>query len=389
MVCIIATMSNIPDPFRDKRRTDGVLGLPSDKEVIPMILRHEDVRQAAKDWHTFSSDAPRRVPIPSEEHLRTVRQLPLEVDPPEQTDYRKLVEPFFLRARQPAFVARVEALTDRLLADALGRDSIEIVEGFALPLQSRALTILLDVPESEADLFISWGVHVFHGEHGVRQGAALERYLNEQFDRVAENPGDDFYGVLTKASHHGRPLTREEMLGYANIMFAGGRDTIIHSVACAIGYLAEHPEALEFLRADPDRIVHASEEFFRVYMPLTHIGRVCPVDTDVHGMQVKAGDRATLCWASANLDEKVFAAADEVRLDRKPNPHVSFGFGAHLCLGAAHSRTVMRALLGLLCRKVSRIELLSKHDRIEHTPAYDRQLGYESLVVRMHPLPRA
>ena len=385
-------MGDIPDPFREKRRADGVLGLPTDKEVIPMILRHEDVRRAAKDWHTYSSDAPFRVPIPSEEDVRSVRQLPIEVDPPEQTDYRKLVEPFFLRAKQPAFVARVEELTDRLLAGALSHDSIEIVEGFALPLQSKALAILLDVPESEADLFISWGIHVFHvadGESGVHKGAALERYLNEQFDRVAANPGDDFYGVLTKASFHGRPLTREEMLGFANLMFAGGRDTVIHSVACAVGYLAERPEALEFLRADPDRIVHASEEFFRAYMPLTHIGRVCPVDTDVHGMQVKAGERATLCWASANLDEEVFEAADEVRLDRKPNPHVSFGFGAHLCLGAAHARTVMRVLLGLLCRRVSRIELISKRDRVEHTPAYDRPLGYDSLVVRMHPLEQA
>ena len=385
-------MSDIPDPFREKRRTEGVVGLPTDHEVIPMILRHEDVRRAAKDWKTFSSDAPFRVPIPSEEDVRTVRQLPIEVDPPDQTDYRKLVEPFFMRAKQPAFVARVEELTDRLLADALGRDSIEIVERFALPLQSKALAILLDVPESEADLFISWGIHVFHvadGERGVHKGAALERYLNEQFDRAAENPGDDFYGLLTKASFRGRPLTREEMLGLANLMFAGGRDTVIHSVACAIGYLAEHPEALEFLRADPDRIVHASEEFFRAYMPLTHIGRVCPVDTDVHGMQVKAGDRATLCWASANLDEEVFEAAEEVRLDRKPNPHVSFGFGAHLCLGAAHARTVLRVLLGLLCRRVSRVELISKCDRVEHTSAYDRQLGYESLVVRMHPLKQA
>ena len=75
-------MADISDPFRDARRADGVLGLPTDRETIPMILRHDDVRTAAKDWRTFSSDAPRRVPIPSEEHLRSVRQLPLEVDPP-------------------------------------------------------------------------------------------------------------------------------------------------------------------------------------------------------------------------------------------------------------------------------------------------------------------
>jgi cytochrome P450 len=378
-------MSEIDDPFREPRRDRGVLGLPSEDEVIPMILRHEDVRKAAKDWQTFSSDAPRRVPIPSEEHLRSVRQLPLEVDPPAQTDYRKLVEPFFLRARQPAFVARIEEITGRLLDEAMRRDTVEIVEGFALPLQSQALTVLLGVPESEADLFVSWGVHVFHGAHGVEQGAALERYLNAQFDSAAASPGDDFYGLLTKATFHGRPLTREEMLGYANIMFAGGRDTIIHSVACAIGHCAEHPEAFDFLREDPHRVVHASEEFFRVFMPLTHIGRVCPVDTDVHGMPVKAGDRATLCWASANLDETVFEAAEKVRLDRTPNPHVSFGFGAHLCLGAAHARTVMRVLLELLCRRVGRVELVSKRDRVEKTPAYERRLGYDSLVVRLHP----
>jgi cytochrome P450 len=379
-------MGEIPDPFADARRDRGVLGLPTDKEVIPLILRHEDVRRAAKDWRTFSSDAPFRVPIPSEEELRSVRQLPIEVDPPEQTDYRKLVEPFFLRAKQPAFVARVEAITERLVAESLARDTVEAVGGFALPLQSRALTVLLDVPEAEAERFIGWGVHVFHhGGNGAEKGRDLERYLNEQFDRAAAAPGDDFYGLLTTATFHGRPLTRAELLGFANLMFAGGRDTVIHTVSSVLGYFAGRPEALEFLRADPERIVHASEEFFRVYMPLSHIGRVCPVDTDVHGMTVKAGDRASLCWASANLDETVFEAADEIRLDRRPNPHVAFGFGVHLCLGAAHARTVVRTLLEVLCRRVGRIDLVAKQERVEHTAAYDRPLGYESLTVRFRP----
>jgi cytochrome P450 len=379
-------MGEIPDPFADARRDRGVLGLPTDKEVIPLILRHEDVRRAAKDWKTFSSDAPFRVPIPSEETLRSVRQLPIEADPPEQTDYRKLVEPFFLRAKQPAFVARVEAMTERLVAESLARDTVEAVGGFALPLQSRALTVLLDVPEAEAERFIGWGVHVFHhGGNGAEKGRDLERYLNEQFDRAAAAPGDDFYGLLTTATFHGRPLTRAELLGFANLMFAGGRDTVIHTVSSVLGYFAGRPEALEFLRADPERIVHASEEFFRVYMPLSHIGRVCPVDTDVHGMTVKAGDRASLCWASANLDETVFEAADEIRLDRRPNPHVAFGFGVHLCLGAAHARTVVRTLLEVLCRRVGRIDLVAKQERVEHTAAYDRPLGYESLTVRFRP----
>src|SRR3954465_6092465 len=117
-------MDSLSDPFRAKRNEDGLLKCPFQGEDIPMILRHEEVRAAAKDWKTFSSDAPFRVPIPSEEDVRTMRQLPIETDPPDHTDYRAIVEPFFRRARNPIVVAQVEALIDGLLTDALGRESI-------------------------------------------------------------------------------------------------------------------------------------------------------------------------------------------------------------------------------------------------------------------------
>src|SRR4051812_20490194 len=103
-------MDTISDPFREARQAAGVLKCPFQGEDIPMLLRHEDVRKAAKDWQTFSSDAPCRVPIPSEEAVRNVRQLPLEVDPPEHAEYRKIAEPFFQRPKSPEFIARVEAL---------------------------------------------------------------------------------------------------------------------------------------------------------------------------------------------------------------------------------------------------------------------------------------
>jgi len=152
-----------------------------------------------------------------------------------------------------------------------------------------------------------------------------------------------------------------------------------------IAYLSEHPEALEYLREDPARIVLASEEFFRVFMPLTHIGRVCPVETDVHGVTVRPGGRVSLCWASANQDETVFDSPGEVRLDRKPNPHLSFGFGPHLCLGALHARVLLRTLLLKLTQRVATISILSATERIEKTTGYERQVGYDSLSVRFTP----
>src|ERR1043165_9126854 len=126
--------------------------------------------------------------------------------------------------------------------------------------------------------------------------------MRTQFYRARATPRPGFFSALTLATYRGRRLSREEMMGFANLTFAGGRDTIIHSISCIIAYLGRNPEAHEYLRLDRRRIVHASEEFLRVFMPLTHIGRVCPVETEVHGVQVKAGGRVSPGWAAANFD---------------------------------------------------------------------------------------
>ena len=381
-----STPTASPDPFQNARQETGLFLGEFQGEDVPMILRLDDVRRAAKDWKTYSSDAPFRVPIPSEEDVRSMRQLPVETDPPEHTEYREIVEPFFQRPKDPVMIAHVEALVDRLLTEAFQRDSLEVVREFALPLQSIALTYLLNMPESEATLWISWGIHVFRdGGDGQKKGAALERYLNQQFDRAEASPNDDFFSALTQATYRGRRLTREEQLGFANLAFAGGRDTIIHTVSSVLGYLGSNPRALEFLREDPRRIALAGEEFFRVISPLTHIGRVCPVSTDVHGHTVPAGGRVSLCWASANRDEETFDAPEETRLDRKPNPHVAFGSGAHFCLGAAHARLILRTLLQKCTERVAQISILNAVERVEDEARYRRTAAYESLTVRLLP----
>lgn len=353
---------------------------------VPLILRHADLRIAARDWQTYSSDAPFMVPIPTEEDVRTVKQLPLEVDPPDQKDYRTLVEPFFNRAKKPEVIARVEALVADLLEEALTRNSIEIVREFAIPLQSKALAILLNMPVSEADIWISWGMHVFREGDGTSKGAALEAYSNSLLDRAEAKPGEDIFSALTQAEFHGRKLTREEMLGYCSIVFAGGRDTIINSISGIIGHLSAEPGDLEFLRVDPKRIIGASEEFFRVLTPSTHLARKCPQGANVNGVEVNPGEFISLCFASANYDEDVFEAPEEVRLDRRPNPHVAFGFGPHLCLGAPHARLLVRSLLKALCDRVAGIDTLADTPKFERETSYTRRLAYDALSVQFHKL---
>jgi cytochrome P450 len=375
--------SNQPDPFGEPRRKSGVLINEFQGTPIPMLLRHEDVRSAAKNWQQFSSDAPFKVPIPNEENVRTVRQLPLEVDPPAQQEYRELVEPFFNRAKLPEVAAQVEDIINSLLREALARGSVEIVREFAIPLQSRALACLLNMPQSEAEVWIGWGMHVFREGDGGKKGSALEAYANGLLDQAAATPGEDFFSALTLAKFQGRPLSREEMLGFCSIVFAGGRDTVINSISGVIGHLAANPTDLEFLRGDPKRIVGASEEFFRVLSPSTHLARLCRKGAEIHGVTVEPGKFVSLNFAAANYDESVFDSPEEVRLDRRPNPHVAFGFGPHLCLGAAHARLVVRSLITALCDRVARIETLEAVDKYENETSYRRRLAYEKLVVRL------
>jgi cytochrome P450 len=380
----VAPETEFTDPFAAARTDAGVLVADFAGERIPMILGHKALRQAARDWQTFSSDAPCRVPIPSEEAVRSVRQLPIEADPPLHTAFRALVKPFFMRPLQPAYIARIDALVAELLDAAVARDTVEVVREFALPLQSRALTYLLDMPETAAAEWIGWGTHVFRdGDDESAKGSALDRYIRRTIEAAQADPGEGFFSAMTRMTYDGRPLTTDEMIGIANLTFAGGRDTIINAVSVILAYFAAHREELEGIWRDAKRVNSASEEFVRIISPLTHIGRVCPAPTTVGSVAVAAGERVSLCWASGNYDESVFPDPTRIRLDRPTNPHLGFGAGHHNCLGAAQARTILRSLIRQLGERTRAIQVLAAERALEETPQYRRWVGYRSLHVRI------
>ncbi len=372
------------DPFADARRRSGVLEGDFLGERIALILRYKDVRQAASDFRTYSSDAPFRVPIPAEERVRSVRQLPIEVDPPEHTDYKAIVQPFFSVSKRPEMKPKVGALIGEMLDEVLDAEPVEIINEFALPLQSRALAVLLRMPMAAADEWIDWGLHVFLGPegHSEEKGSVLDHYLHRQFDRAEARPGDDFFSALTQASFRGRPLTRDEMVGFANLVFAGGRDTVIATVSLTLAHFATHQDDLVKLRNNPLLLRNCVEEIVRVASPLTMIARVCPRGSNVNGVHVPADHRVAICWASANRDETVFESPEELIIDRKRNPHVAFGTGPHICLGASHARLILRTLIRQIGRKVGSMEVIDSRPRYEAWPAYRRQTSFETLTIR-------
>jgi len=369
------------DPFKAAREDSGVQYVDGDGKPVPFLLRLKDVRKTCKDWKAFSSDHPFMVVLHSEEDVRSVRQLPIEVDPPDHTDYRKLIEPFFKRPNDPEYQREMKKLIDDEVAGACGRGVFDVVREFSLPIQSRSLTRLLGVDISEADLWISWGTHVFKEGDGVQKGGDLQQYVESKFSESNDPEAEDFFSVLNRAEFRGNLLTDEEKYGFANITFAGGRDTIIHTISSIVHYFAENPEALEFVRSDPSHIVTAAEEFVRFVSPLTAIMRTCPHATRVVEQEVEAGDRIGLCWPSANRDQSTFENPDEVQLDRKPNPHIGYGFGIHKCLGAPQARLIIRSVLESLGEQVEKIELSEAVPEIETESSYSRQVGFEKLLV--------
>ncbi len=348
-------------------------------QEMPLVLRLQDVRKVCKDWKTFSSDDPFMIVPHSEANVRSVRQYPIETDPPDHTDYRALVEPFFRRPNDADYQLGMQQLVDEALAAAAIPDSVDVVSELALPLQSRSLARLLNVDDSEANLWISWGTHVFKEGDGVSKGAELSSYIREKFEAAEGSEAHDFFSVLNRADFQGRKLTLEEKHGFANMAFAGGRDTVIHTVSSIIAHFAAHPEGLDFLRQDPARIITATEEFVRYVSPLTAIVRSCPHSAKVLDAEIAPGGRVGLCWPSANRDETAFTKPDEVVLDRSINPHVGFGFGIHKCLGAAQARLIIRSLLQALCNQIEAIHLIEAIPEIEQESSFERQVGFKRL----------
>jgi len=350
-----------------------------------MALRHRDVKDIAKNWGEFTSDVPFRVPIPSEADVRSVRQLPIETDPPTHGGYRDCIREVFSRSRADEIRLAVAELVDALISGAMADpEPIDIVRQFALPLQSRALALMLGRSSDDAALWESWGTHVFRDSSADRNANEnLDSYLDRVVDEALLAPSNDFFGQLATARFEGRPLRRDEILGFANLAFAGGRDTVIHLIVNIVHHVATAPDAFAALYLDDQLTTSAVEEYLRFFSPITHIGRVATKNMVLGDCPVAAGDTVSLCFASANRDADEFENSDRLIFDRRPNRHVAFGHGPHTCLGAPHTRMLAETLIQRITRNVAEIRLVRAEPKIERLGIVDRLVSWEPLVVEM------
>ncbi|HEX5828146.1 MAG TPA: cytochrome P450 [Candidatus Limnocylindrales bacterium] len=315
-----------------------------------LLTRYEDVTAAALDCEGLTSAVPGTTLIPSTQP-RTEPLLPLELDPPEHTRYRALVNPLFAKPRIDTMRPALEALATRLLEPFARDGGGDVMAAFAHPMSLGSLALLMDLPEEDEERWFDWVERMYSNaildsdDHAAAAHEA-EAYIDELIEARKREPRDDFIGQLLRAEVDGHRLSHTDVRQFGMVMLLAGYETTSGAMGMSLMHLAEHPELRARLFADPDGLAHlAVNELLRFVSPVQVFGRNAAHDLELHGQTIPAGDIVLLGYGAANHDPRAFEHPDEVVLDRHPNRHVAFGHGRHLCLGANLARLELTIMI--------------------------------------------
>ena len=345
----------------------------SDHGGMPVVYisRYEHVSWALRHPEYFSSEGD---PM----GLAEQPLIPLQIDPPAHTKYRRLLSPQFV----PREVNRLEPDLRRLIRDLIAgfadRGHCDFHEEFATPLPTSFFLALMGLPLDDRPAFLQWrddtirpavAADDFHGAAAIRKRAAEEtsEYFRAAIAHRREQPDAGLLSSLIVADIDGQPLTETEILGISHLLLLAGLDTVTAALDCLVTHLARHPDRRRQLVEDQGLIPAAVEEFLRWETPVMIVPRTVKQAVEIGGVGLSPGEHVVLVLGAANLDEDEFGPV--IDLNRNLNRHVAFGSGNHLCLGAHLARLELR------------IALEELHLRIpDYRIAYDRQPTFSPAI---------
>jgi cytochrome P450/ferredoxin-NADP reductase len=350
------------------------------------LTRFKDVTEAATNWHTFTSA--QKTPIPEATGPDRPPRAPAEVDPPLHTAYRDLLNRFFT----PDYIRRVEPVIRRTARELIGRclslgqtDAVTTFT-FSMPIRIQCTVLGISVEDAERikttiNTIIDAGAA---GDTATHKAANDEiyNYIYQvlQLRKKAPHDPNDMISAMIHEEVDGRRLTDDDIAGTIRLFLQAGHGTTTNMLGTIIRHLATVPEHQQRLRDEPGLIPQAIEEMLRAWTPVRLVGRRTTRDVEIEGRTIPKGSRVGLMMSAANRDERKFANPEEIDFDRKPNPHIAFGYGPHRCVGASLAREQLR---------IATEELLSMTDRFEPAgePTWSTwtHLGPASLPVRFVP----
>lgn len=366
-------------------RANEPLGVAKIEGVDPfwVATRHEDILEISRQNDLFHNgdrsptltsqavDAKVRAMMGGSPHL--LRTL-IHMDAPDHIKYRALTQGWFV----PQNLRRLEDQIRVIAKAAVARMAAtgghcDFVREVALHYPLHVIMSIMGVPEEDEPRMLKLTQELFGAsdpELGREAGKPVEEqefdfgvivdfsnYFRALSEKKRANPTDDLASLIANSQVDGQPISDLEAMSYYIIVATAGHDTTSSSTAGALWALAENPRELAKVKADPSLIPSLVDESIRWTTPVKTFMRTVTRDTEFAGRDMKANDWLMLCYASGNRDETVFEAPDEFRVDRKPNRHLAFGYGAHLCLGQHLAKMEMRILWEELLPRLSELGL--------------------------------
>ena len=354
------------------------------------ITRYDDLLAVSRQVEIFSSAQGITLEEMGSDDFHARRNM-LEFDPPEHTRYRRLVSKPFARREVYAYENAIRLLARTVVDEALaGPHTFDFVEHVAKQLPMRMLGRLLGVPDSDGPWLVERGDALlgnFDPEFTdtplgltdtdefkhipFRSPAALDlyRYAEEAAAQRRAAPTDDVITRLLAPTIDGEQITDLEFKNFFVLLVSAGNDTTRYTMAAGMKALIEHPDQLAELRdsigKDPTVMDRAVEEILRWATVTMHFRRTATRDVEMHGKQIKAGDKVVIWFTSADYDDAQFPDPYRFDIHRTPNEHVAFGrMSPHLCLGAQLARMELKVLFEELLPKLSDARLAGPVDRL-------------------------
>ena len=339
-----------------------------------LLTRHDDVLAAFRDPRLSANRAgafAKRLPPATLELVRPLVQnlasWALLIDPPDHTRVRALLNKAFTPRLIEGLRPRIEALVERLLdaAEAAGTGRMDAIADLATPLPVIVIGDMLGVPREDAHRLKEWSdaIAAFMGGRpslsvaapAVRSIVEMEHYFRAAIAERRRAPTSDLLSSMIEAEEQGTILSEQELLSTCVMVLFGGHETTTNLIGNGLLALLDHPAEWSALRASPALVEGAVEELLRYDSPVQRMGRIALEDLEIRGVTLRKGDRLFLMLGAANRDPAVFADPDRLDLHRAHVRHLSFGMGAHYCVGAALGRLEAQLALSALARRFPRV----------------------------------
>jgi len=330
-----------------------------------VVSKYDDVAAVSRDDDTFRSHNDQMVDPDGPDGYAGIqlppagfRSVPIEMDPPEFFDYRKLLNPYFSPAAAKRWADYIDQACEHFVDQICEAGSGDLVLDVAAPMPGLFTTALIGLPKEDWLRYADPFHKIVAPQESEEFAEAVEGamwVMTSLFEIVAErreNPKDDFISYLTRCEVDGELLDDQRVVEIVFLFIAGGVDTTTSLMGNAFIWLDEHRDMHQALLEDAAVMAKAVEEFLRYFSPVQTLARTVSGPCEFAGQQFEELDRVLINLSSANRDSTIFENPDEVRIDRFPNRHAAFGLGIHRCLGSNFARHLITAMTRTVLRRM-------------------------------------